>query len=199
MKSRYGRYILLMILAIIAIELFIYLDIGSGNIFRSPRTGDVIDSLSGVYVYYDADGNNTTRLNVSDEFHTTINYPSEEFVERYYLENYQHQMPMKSGHPKDYYLKGVPDGELNRERGLIQYRNPSKTKPAVGDILVYASNVHNQFGHVAIIAKVTDNRVEIIQQNTGKRTRATYVLNAEAGKYEIKNPRVLGWLRKSDE
>jgi len=47
-------------------------------------------------------------------------------------------------------------------------------------------------------SNVTENEIEIIQQNPGpfSKSRETISLDNADGKWEIKNKRVLGWLRK---
>ena len=48
---------------------------------------------------------------------------------------------------------------------------------------------------MAIISRVGDGEVEIVQQNTGS-TRSTYDLEMTDGRWRIDSQRVLGWLRK---
>ncbi len=60
-------------------------------------------------------------------------------------------------------------------------------------------NLFNRYGHVAIISKVTNNKVEIIQQNPGpfSPSREAFDLSrTKEGKWKIDNERILGWLRK---
>jgi len=59
--------------------------------------------------------------------------------------------------------------------------------------------IFNKYGHVAIISKVTNNTIEIIQQNPGpfSPSRETFDLNrTKDDKWIIDNERVFGWLRK---
>jgi hypothetical protein len=51
---------------------------------------------------------------------------------------------------------------------------------------------------VAIISKVTDTQIEIIQQNGGmlNHSRETFCLKRNAGKWKVQNMQILGWLRK---
>ena len=93
----------------------------------------------------------------------------------------------------------VKDGYWNQEARLTQYHNPSKEKPEVGDLIIIEGTILDQNGHVAIVSKVTDNKVEIIQQNPGPKTasRITYRLKkTRNGLYKIKHKQLLGWLRK---
>lgn len=200
MKHRKRLIGIVLSVAILAVLLFMYFRVGNSSFLRTYKAGDIIDSLNGVYVYYEAEGGNTLRVDMSEEgFVSALDYPSEEFVIRYYRDVYNHIMPDISGHPRDFYDKTIPDGGFNQKRGLIQYANPGNYQPRENDILVYTGNVHNRFGHLAIVSKVSGNKVHVIQQNTGKRSRSTYVLSHADGRYEIKNSRVLGWLRKEPE
>ena len=73
-----------------------------------------------------------------------------------------------------------------------------QTKPKVDDLLIFSGTIFNRYGHVAIISKVTENEIEIIQQNAGpfRKSRELFTLDNQNDKWEIKNNRVLGWLRK---
>jgi len=57
----------------------------------------------------------------------------------------------------------------------------------------------NPYGHVAIISVVENNKIEIIQQNAGafSSSRETFSLKKEGNHWEIKNSKILGWLRKN--
>ena len=48
---------------------------------------------------------------------------------------------------------------------------------------------------MAIISRVGDGKVEVVQQNTGS-TRGAYDLDMIDGRWRIDSKRVLGWLRK---
>jgi len=50
------------------------------------------------------------------------------------------------------------------------------------------------------VTKVTDNKIEIIQQNPSNpiNTRKKFNLIFEDNKWYINNNRILGWLRKSN-
>ena len=97
-----------------------------------------------------------------------------------------------------YFDKKISNGALNTARGLFQYQNGTQVKPQKGDLIVFASYILNPYGHVAIISKVTDKDVEIIQQNAGPggESRVLIELQRTGENWHIKNNRVLGWLRK---
>ena len=107
-------------------------------------------------------------------------------------------MPDSYGHAKDFFDNAIADGQLNKKRNLTQYANLSQTKPKVDDLLIFEGTTFNKYGHVAIVSNVTDNDIEIIQQNPGpfSKSRETYQLDNKDGKWEVENKRILGWLRK---
>lgn len=109
-------------------------------------------------------------------------------------------MPDSYGHAKDFFDSSLKDGQKNTRRDLIQYTNRSRAKPKVDDLLVFSGTLFNKYGHVAIISKVSDTEIEIIQQNPGPYgpSRESFELVNEQGKWEIKNDHVLGWLRKEE-
>lgn len=163
------------------------------------KVGQKIDELNGVSVYYNGGiGNVTERNTTNDGYNLGLKYQCVEFVKRYYYEHLKHKMPDSYGNAKDFFNKSLADGQKNKQRNLIQYTNPSQTKPNVDDILIFKGTVFNKYGHVAIISKVTNDKIEIIQQNPGPfgHPRVTYNLKFENNKWEIENERVLGWLRK---
>tara|TARA_E500000331_G_C17256569_1_gene713354 strand:- start:1525 stop:2109 length:585 start_codon:yes stop_codon:yes gene_type:complete len=159
----------------------------------SYNTGDVIDSMNGVNVYYNGLFSNVSGRNVSDGgYNIGLKYQCVEFVKRYYFTVYDHEMPNSWGHAKDFYNSEIEDGELNLERGLYQYENGGSTAPKVGDIIVFSQTHLNRYGHVAIVSNVSNEYIEIIQQNTplsGSRT------TIEVDGTRMLSPRVLGLLR----
>ena len=161
--------------------------------------GQKVDSLHGVYVYYNGATHNVSGRNkTKDGYNLGLKYQCVEFVKRYYYEHLNHKMPDSYGHAKDFFDKTLGDGSWNNRRALRQYTNPSKKKPKVNDLLVFSGTKSNAFGHVAIISIVTDHEVEIIQQNTGPNgnSRARFELEKNGSEWKIKNDRILGWLRK---
>ena len=166
---------------------------------KSMVVGDKVDSLNGVYVYYNNSvGNVSGRNTTADGYNLGLKYQCVEFVKRYYYENLDHKMPDSYGHAKDFFVKGVADGKMVKSRNLVQYTNPSSSKPKVNDLLVYDATTFNKYGHVAIVSKVSDKKIEIIQQNPGSSepSRETYKLIEKNGKWKIEHDKVLGWLRK---
>lgn len=162
--------------------------------------GAKIDSFNGVNVYFNgliavSHGRNLTK----DGYNIGVKWQCVEFVKRYYLEIYNHKMPNTYGNAKDFYDKKLKDGEVNTQRDLIQFLNPSVIKPKIGDILLFKPYLLNPYGHVAIISKVTENNIEIIQQNVWKKTRERFVLIYKENKWYIDSKRVIGRLSINTE
>ena len=169
------------------------------NFNQDYKVGQPLDSLNGVKVYYNGGVDHVLERNVTkDNYNLGLKYQCVEFVKRYYYEHLKHKMPDAYGHAKDFFDSEVKDGELNSKRNLIQYTNPSKSKPQVGDLVIFSGSVLNRFGHVAIISKVSEDEVEIIQQNPGpfSSSRENFTLETNNGNYKIDYKRLLGWLRK---
>lgn len=160
-------------------------------------TGDKLDSLNGVYVYYNGSMNNVSGRNLApDGYNIGLKYQCVEFVKRYYYEHLNHKMPDSYGHAKDFYEPHLKDGAKSTRRNLNQYSNPSKSKPKVNDLVVYGPMVGNKFGHVSIVSKVWDHKMEVVQQNVGEKSRETFNLIKKDGQWQIQNDKILGWLRK---
>lgn len=177
----------------------LYKDFSDSDLSTELAVGQQIDSLNGVFVYYNGGIDNVIGRNTTaDGYNIGLKYQCVEFVKRYYYEHLNHKMPDSYGHAKDFFNNALSDGQINNQRKLTQYTNSSKTKPKVDDLLIFNGTAFNKYGHVAIISRVTENEVEIIQQNPGpsSKSRETFRLDNKDGKWEIKNGLVLGWLRK---
>ncbi|MBV6879860.1 CHAP domain-containing protein [Epilithonimonas ginsengisoli] len=169
------------------------------NLNQNFEVGQKLDSLNGVVVYYNGGVNNVEERNTTkDGYNLGLKYQCVEFVKRYYYEYFHHKMPDNYGNAKDFFDEKLKDGEKNEKRGLLQFQNSSHLKPQENDLIIFSGSLFNRYGHVAIISKVSDNEIEIIQQNPGPFSppRETFLLEVKNGKWEIKNNRVLGWLRK---
>lgn len=180
-----------------AVLLFFMWDMVS-NVVNQKEVGTVIDSFNGVKVYYNGKISNIEGRNLTDDgYNLGLKYQCVEFVKRYYYEYYHHKMPDSYGNAKDFFDGNVKDGDLNLSRNLIQCNQPSKYKPQVGDLLVFDGHQGNPYGHVAIVSKLNENSIEIIQQNPGiaGKSRDILVLNSKNNLWHIENRRVLGWLR----
>jgi hypothetical protein len=107
-------------------------------------------------------------------------------------------MPDSYGHAKDFFDHSIADGGKNERRNLIQFTNASESKPQLDDLLIYSETKYNPYGHVAIVSKVEDDGIEIIEQNPGAyaSSRGRFSLIHKNGKWSIDNDRIVGWLRK---
>lgn len=160
------------------------------------EVGQVVDQFNGVNVYYNGQISHVSGRNLTkDGYNLGQKYQCVEFIKRYYYERFKHKMPDSYGHAKDFFDASIADGHINPKRNLLQFHNGSPTQPKVDDIIVFG---WSQYGHVAIISKVSNNEIEIVQQNPGpnKSSRATYPLIYKDGLWKIDNFRVLGYLRK---
>ena len=171
------------------------------NLNPNYEVGQKIDSLNGVIVYYNGGVGNVSERNLSEDgYNIGLKYQCVEFVKRYYYQKLNHKMPDSYGHAKDFFELGLDDGDFNKKRSLLQYSNPSKSKPRKDDLIVYSKTVFNQYGHVSIVSEVVGEKVEIIQQNPGpfSNSREIYdlIYTEDDGKWKIKNDRIIGWLRK---
>ncbi|MBX2981197.1 MAG: CHAP domain-containing protein [Flavobacteriales bacterium] len=168
---------------------------------KNPVVGQAIDSLNGVWVYYNGEVPHVSGRNVAaDGYNLGLKYQCVEFVKRYYYEHLDHRMPDSYGHAKDFFDPDLKDGQMNATRDLTQYANPSLTKPRSDDLLVYSATGDEQYGHVALISEVLGDSLEIIQQNPGpdKPARERYSIVFSEDRWYIENGRIRGWLRKQD-
>ncbi|VAW82835.1 Trypanothione synthetase domain protein [hydrothermal vent metagenome] len=174
------------------------------NINPKYNIGDIFDTFQGVSVFYNG-GINTVvgRNRTADGYNLGLKYQCVEFVKRYYFKRYSHKMPNSYGHAKDFFNSKLKDGQFNKVRGLIQFKNPSSRAPKVGDLLVYGPTVFNAYGHVSIVSKVnlSDDSIEIIQQNSGQfgSTREIFKLQQQSKRWKIMHKGVLGWLSLPDK
>ncbi len=169
------------------------------NLNTNYEVGQTLDSLNHVVVYYNGGvDNNSGRNSSKDNYNIGIKYQCVEFVKRYYYEHLNHKMPDAYGHAKDFYDKDLSDGELNKKRNLVQYKNGSKSKPKPDDLIIFSGSTFNKYGHVALASSVDDDEIEIIQQNPGPfgKSRDNIKLKNIDGLWTLDNERLLGWLRK---
>ena len=189
-------FLLIILLGVSTLGFFFYKQTFAPS--RNYEIGDRLDSLNHVVVYYNGGtGNVSGRNTAPNGYNIGLKYQCVEFVKRYYYEYYHHQMPNAYGNAVDFFNRSLKDGALNEDRDLIQYTNPGKSKPQVGDLIIMDATFSNAYGHVVIVSAVSDDEVEIIQQNAGNpdHPRDTYDLEFSNGLWEIDHSRILGWLR----
>jgi hypothetical protein len=193
------RFILLaacVLLPLIALAL--YAGVTRINPNSQHQVGDRLDELNGVAIYYNGGVNTVEGRNLSvDGYNLGLRYQCVEFIKRYYFERYDHRMPDSYGHAKDFFDAKLADGGLNAQRAMLQFRNGGLDQPQAEDLLVFGPSLFNRYGHVAVIAHVEQNSLEIAQQNPGPfgSSREQLPLAQREGRWSIDDPRVLGWLR----
>lgn len=200
MSKRIKVFLIIGILLIVGFVSFLLLR----KINPNPQyeIGQALDSLHGVKVYYNGGvGHTGKRTTTADGYNIGITYQCVEFVKRYYYEYYHHKMPDSYGNAKDFFDSSVKDGTLNKNRNLLQYTNPSKHKPHIGDLVIFDGHGGNPYGHVAIISQVSPGDIEIIQQNPGPfaPSRVTFDLDSNAEGFKIDHERLLGRLRMKQQ
>lgn len=164
-------------------------------IIHSFAIGDSVDSYNGVVVFnngIDYPKSYGKHYSKDSVYYYGNKWQCVEYIKRYYFDHFNHKMPNGFGHAKSFFDNKIKDGELNKERGLIQYKNGSNTAPKIGDILIFGG----KYGHVAIVTNVTTDELEVIQQNIYMTPREHFKLKLEDGKYTIgENRKPEGWLR----
>lgn len=193
------KKLILLLLGVLTLIVIVFFTIKKFDLNPKYDIGQKIDSLNGVIVYYNGGVDHVNgRTLTKDGYNIGLKYQCVEFVKRYYYEALNHKMPDSYGHAKDFFDSKTQDGNINKQRNLTQYTNPSTSIPKVNDLVVYSGTFLNTFGHVSIISKVTEKEIEIIQQNPGSygSSRATFKLINEDGKWRITHDQILGWLRK---
>ncbi len=169
--------------------------------YVNRKVGEPIDELNGVAIYFNGSVDRVAGRNqTADGYNIGLRYQCVEFVKRYYLERFGHRMPDSYGHARDFYDQNVKDGEWNARRGLLQFANGSISKPVAEDLIVFAPTSFNAYGHVAIISRSEEDRIEIAQQNPGpfRPSREQFTLTQKEGRWWIAGSQVLGWLRRKD-
>ncbi len=191
-----------MILSCISVISYLFISkfrMGSRSLTGS-EIGQKIDSINGVYVYYNGSIGNVSGRNLApDGYNLGLKYQCVEFIKRDYNEHLNHKMPNSYGHAKDFFNPSIEDGQINPGRNLIQFKNSGKEKPQVNDILVFKATVLNPFGHVAIVSAVEEDKISIVQQNAGilfSSSRESIKIFSEQDKWIIQDKDILGWLRK---
>lgn len=158
--------------------------------------GKKIDSYKGVDIYYNGiDPSNHNGQHYSNEkYFYGDKWQCVEFVKRFYYEKKKDEMSNYYANAKNFFDANLKSGDLNKNVGLVQYINGESVKPKEDDILVFTDR---KYGHVAIVSKVNEDSVEIVQQNVFIVTREKYKLINKNGNYFVRSKRKLGgWLRK---
>ncbi len=181
--------------AAILVILLVSISVGYYKCCSDPEIGAEIDNYKGVAVYY-----NGSKIDIShgqyysaDGYYYGQKWQCVEFVKRFYYEALKHCMPDTLGNARDFWDNRVPSGKLNHRRDLLQYKNGGTDKPQVDDLLVFT---YGQYGHVAVISKVGEDYIEVVQQNVEGHTRQVWPLFNNSGRYYIGDgQQPAGWLR----
>lgn len=193
------RLILLASIALLPLVAFVlYASATRINPNNQHSVGDQLDEFNGVAIYYNGGVNTVQGRNLSqDGYNLGLRYQCVEFVKRYYFERHGHRMPDTYGHAKDFFDRRLSDGSLNAKRAMLQFHNGSAAQPLAEDLLVFAPTLFNRYGHVAIIASVGADSLQIAQQNPGPfgHSREDMPLAQREGRWYIGQSHVLGWLR----
>ncbi len=161
----------------------------------SRDVGKEIDSYKNIPVYDNGDKYSESHgKNYSfDGYYYGQKWQCVEYVKRFYKDALGHRMPNLYGNAIDFFDKNVPQGGLNKDRGLLQFRNGSDERPFPDDLMIFTDS---KYGHVGIVTLVGDDFVEIIQQNVKGKSREKFSLKNEDGDWVVgttKKP--AGWLR----
>jgi predicted chitinase len=169
------------------------------------RAGIQTGSQDGVPGYYNGPNEATTwgSHTSSDGFYYGEKWQCVEYVRRYYHDALSHDVT-KRGDARTWFTDGLEDGGSTFD-GLVQYNHAGagaksddgfSVKPQKGDILVLKTG---SYGHVAIVAEVSDTKVTIAQQNVvGDGFTSDIKMKKEpTGKWRLTEKHPLGLLRKS--
>jgi surface antigen len=183
------RKVLILVVIIITVVL-IYT-----SLHNKREIGQKIDEYKSISVFYNGAKYSESygKSYSSDGYYYGLKWQCVEYVKRFYYEVKGHKMPDGFGNAKDFFDPTVPQGKLNKTRGLIQYRNGSNVKPAIDDLIVFNDST---FGHVAIVIDVGPDYIEVIQQNKHA-TRQKFIIETRDGNHYVGIMRKpAGWLRK---
>lgn len=183
---------------ILTVVVLIIIAISASVLIHDSRSiGEATAVYRGVPVYYNgvvyskSHGKHFAR----DGYYYGQKWQCVEFVKRFYHDALDHKMPEVFGHAKDFFEPSLRNGALNRQRGLVQYRNDEHEAPKPNDIVVFG---FGRYGHAAIITKVDEKSVTIIQQNIYGKPKEKLRLSSHNGRFSLGSGKqaILGWLRK---
>lgn len=170
---------------------------GSLRLYYNKQIGDVIDNYNGVEIYFNSIPFTSKGESLNEDgYKFGEKYQALEFVKRYYFERYNYKFPEKFDSIEKLYNSTLKDGEKSLELGLVQYSNLSTYPFKEEDIILFKPTIYNPQGHIAIISKVEENSIEIIQQNCWKTTRKNIDTEKINNLWHIKDNKILGRLQK---
>ena len=172
----------------------LYRDNGNSEA-RDLPVGEVVRSYKSVPVYQNGKVVATShgKHYAKSGYYYGQKWQCVEYVKRFYYDALSHKMPSVWGHAADFFDPEVQHGEINPARGMLQYQNGESIPPQPDDLIVFR---HSKYGHVAIVTKVTEDQIEVIQQNVYGSPSAVYPIIREEGKYTVGSSlKPAGWLR----
>ncbi|MBU1177794.1 CHAP domain-containing protein [Patescibacteria group bacterium] len=123
-----------------------------------------------------------------------------ELINRFYAQKLGHRNLARTGHADSYWYAAA-------DKGFKRYPNGSPNQPQPGDILVFdgdgqpAGSSESNPGHVAIVTRVTEQAVCLVQQNAGQ-WHGCLPLQRRVSGWQVEpipfNPPMpcLGWVRR---
>ena len=156
--------------------------------------GKSLETLNGIAVYDNGPMASMShgRSYAPDGYYFGPKWHSVEFVKRYLYQARSQRLPDGMGSAASFFDTDTPQGALNERRGLMQFRQGGMDPPIAGDVVVFGGD---DDGHLAIVASVGDDFVEVVQQNAAP-PRERLPLARGGGAYRIRGGRpALGWLR----
>jgi len=165
---------------------------------QSTEVGQIIDSWRGIPVRYNGAPywRSVGKHSAQSGYYYGKQWQCVEYIKRFYYDALKHEMPEVMGHADSFFNSETPHGQLNIERNLIQFKNGQQERPQVDDLIVWQQDT---YGHVAIVCKVLESSIEVVQQNvvSGSRQRLTMTISDD-GSVWVGAPswRPAGWLRK---
>ena len=151
---------------------------------KGAGVGEVVDMWRGVPVrangvpYHRSHGRHVG----PDGYYYGRMWQCVEFVKRFYYDRLGHAFPDGMGHAKSFFDPAVPHGGWNEARGLRQFVNGGGERPRLDDLLVWTQGT---FGHVAVVARVGEAELEVVQQNVREGSRQSFRLAGAAEGYWI--------------
>jgi surface antigen len=180
---------------VLAAALLLVLLVAGTLVANHRRVGRILDTYRGVPVYDNGllFFRSYGRHYSPDGYYYGQKWQCVEYIKRFYHQAKGHQMPDVWGHARDFFDDALADGALNPRRGLVQYHNGAASQPQPDDLLVFTDT---RYGHVAIVAAVTSDSLEVVQQNILGKPRQRFSLTTSNHRWFIRAPRVpAGWLR----
>lgn len=164
---------------------------------HEPEVGQVLDMWRGVPVRHNGEPywRSVGAHSADSGYYYGKQWQCVEYVKRFYYDALGHEMPEVMGHARSFFDPEIAHGEMNQERNLVQFRNGGDEAPRVDDLIVWQQDT---YGHVAIVCKVYEDAIEVIQQNVLSGTRSLFPMKKnEDGMVEIGHSdwKPAGWLR----